>query len=349
MANLTPLSLAHPKQQTAVSKKDKGLTFEERIKEGLHEPEKSPPVYDFHDYRDPEDDIPGRIPEVDATKSKLSVINKGKQDLKDVFGQRFNNQQAPSAVFAVKEKTGRYSKPTFAIGANNCSSSSLSSLSSISEDDSPLRLRNGLSVQPPANSPTDPRLTAPKGSESDILRTLSDASLALTGAKKSTPESSLAPKSAINDTNFRRMDYESDADADDEKEGLSQRGSIASDDEEDEGDSDKENIPSADNDDAGLHKQLKGVSLGTKRQRGEGVEEQEEGGRDVSSDKRAAQSSDQAPRLQLSMAAEGKEASSSLALEKSMEEVDKGITNLKERAAVMEEQMAKRVKALAGQ
>lgn len=190
-----------------------------------------------------------------------------------------HDQGASSAVVAVKEKM-RSRQKQFFIGARKSSSSSSSLSSPLSSPP------NDSSVQPPGNSPTagfhnfpaDPRLSAPKGSGLDIFKTLSDASLALTKAETEPGNDRLTPKSAIrNGDVYRVTSFSSDADADDEKDGESEEGSWESDHSGDGGGSDKENKASADDDDdAGLHEEFLKVSIGQKRQRGEGMEELKE-------------------------------------------------------------------------
>ena len=133
-------------------------------------------------------------------------------------------------------------------------------------------LRHNSFAHPRGDDPsTSTSLQNSKGSGPDVLRILSDTSIALSKADDLTPKSAL-----INDTRFRNLEYENDDnDADDEKEEFkASRHALPSGDEE-IGDSDKENTPSADRDDAGLHQRLQGVTLGAKRGLDEGVENRE--------------------------------------------------------------------------
>ncbi|KAL8706058.1 MAG: hypothetical protein Q9201_000880 [Fulgogasparrea decipioides] len=332
MANLTPLSIKQQKQKMPASTEEKKPRFEDRIKEGSYQMGKSPPQYDFNDYRDSQGDASTKTREA-GTKRKLSADSK--QGWEDFAEQRSKTQEAPSTVVAVNE-------------------SSNSSEDHYSPPDAPV----GSPVQARANSPTksgfykptlNPRHSAPKGSDMDILKTLSDASLALTKAKESANDKSLTPKSALLDTSFRRMRYESDADeADDEKEGSSDREGSPSDNEEQE-DSDKENLHLAENDDAGLSNDLNKVSLGSKRQRGEGVDELEEGEIVENEKEKEKEGSEagvgngNAPTLTLT---EGLADTKPLTLmETGMAKEEQELEALNKRVAEKEEQLAKRVKS----
>ncbi|KAL8738283.1 MAG: hypothetical protein Q9181_000918 [Wetmoreana brouardii] len=335
MVDLTPLSIKQQKQKVPASIKEKGPSFEDRIKEGLYETGKPPPQYDFNDYRDPQGDASTKTREA-GTKRKLSADFK--QEWEDFTKQDSKNPEGLSTVVAIKDqkKTRRSSHKSFALGSSSASGDHYSP------------------PEPPASSPTkgglynptlNPDLSAPKGSDLDIFKTLSDASLALAKAKDSADDKSLTPKSALLDTSFRRMRYESDADeADDEKEGLSDREGVQSDDEEQEG-SDKENLLSTDNDDAGLSKDLNKVSLGSKRQRGEGVEELEEG-EIVEKEMERSEAGDEngkAPTLTLT---EGLTETKPLTLmETGMAKEEKELEAFNKRVAETEEQLAKRVKS----
>lgn len=199
-------------------------------------------------------------------------------------------------VVAVKEKTRiQPTHPKFVLGPRKPSSSSVSS---ISLSGSPPNSPTGSPTQPPpANSPTagfnhpnaNPQLSTHRGSDFDISRTLSSASLALTKATTSKADGQLRPKSAIRNKDIFRGEASSssdDADADDEKDGdeESEQGSWESADNDDGGnfteESDKENQPSSadnNNDAARLHEEFRMVTIGSKRQRGEGTEELEDG------------------------------------------------------------------------
>ncbi|KAL8721044.1 MAG: hypothetical protein Q9225_002188 [Loekoesia sp. 1 TL-2023] len=272
LAMMTPLSIAHPLAPAPVSAKKSKLTFEERIKEGSAELEDIEVKYEFYDYRDLPDNVTRKSKGAASDSAKIPASTRTIRSTNKSQAKDSHASGIPSGVVAVKEKTRQRSGSIFITGASG--SSSASPL----PDDSPLSPPRSLSIQPPANSPTtgfynptaDPRLSAPKGSQLDTFKTLSDTSLVLTKAAQSTGHGQLTPKSVIKDMNYRRSSYSSDPnDAEDER----------SDTAEDEGseDSDKENMLLTDGDDAGLHKELKAVSLGTKRHRGEGMEELEEG------------------------------------------------------------------------
>ncbi|KAL8813626.1 MAG: hypothetical protein Q9200_000108 [Gallowayella weberi] len=286
LAMLTPLSIAHGKNTAPVDDKGKEPSFETREDQGtLSTAHRPKPRYQFHDHRDPLKYISGRAqgnPQQLASHHPKQPVSTQPIYVTD------SDRGSCSAVVAVKErKTSHSSHTKFAIGA--CSARARKSHSSSSSLSSPpASLSDDASVQPPANSPTkgfnnifaDARRSAPKGSDFDTFKTLASASLALTKAKTSTANGQLTPKSTIkNSSIYRGADYSSDADADtdDEKDGKSEEGSWESDDGDDDQGSDKENMPSAENDDAGLHEDFFKVSIGTKRQRGEGMEDLEEG------------------------------------------------------------------------
>ncbi|KAL9641315.1 MAG: hypothetical protein Q9204_000109 [Flavoplaca sp. TL-2023a] len=282
LANLTPLSIAHPKYKTPVFTKPEELSFETRVKEGSHDPTKiAKAEYGFDDYRDPHNEASSPLRQVHGKDGKRSISAQAAPDM-----------NGRSSVVAVKEKTRiRPSHPKFTPGPRKLSLSSVSSLSLCeflpsSPTGSPTR-------HPPANSPTAGSFHASadgqpihRGSDFDILQTLSSASLALTKAKSSEANDQLRPRSSIgNRDTFRgETNSSSEAEADDEKDGdgESEEGSWESVDVDDEEErfkeSDKENQPSpADNDAATLHEDFKRVTIGSKRQRGQGMEELEDG------------------------------------------------------------------------
>lgn len=195
-----------------------------------------------------------------------------------------------SVVVAVKEKIRiRPTQPKFTPGRRKPNSSSVSS---VSLSGSPPNHPTGSPIQPsPENSPiagchhdnAERQLSTHRGSDFDIFRTLSSASLALTEAATSKVEGHLKPKSAMSNLDIFRGAASStsdDADADDEKDRDDEieLGSWESAD-TDGAESDKENQKStADNhnDAARLHEQFRMVTIGSKRQRDEGMEGRED-------------------------------------------------------------------------
>ncbi|KAL8785974.1 MAG: hypothetical protein Q9213_003050 [Squamulea squamosa] len=286
LANLTPLSISQSKGKAPAPRKHVGPSFEKRVKEGLHDSTNiPPPEYEFQDYRDRLEDVPDELPQAASNmEERLAATHPilGADKPTDFLP----DQRTSSAVVAVKKRTRRPSRGKFALGARKSSSSSVSSLSLSKHPPSP---PIGSPVHQPANSPTtgfynpvaDPRLSTHRGTEFDIFKTISSASLALTKAKSSKADGELTPKSVKSNSKIFRGEphSSSDADADDEQDGQSEEASSVSadDDNKDSEQSDKENEPSADNDDAGLHEEFKMVTLGTKRQRGEGMEDLEDG------------------------------------------------------------------------
>lgn len=274
LAILTPLSIAHPLKPSPVSAKKSKRTFEERVREGLGDFEKS--EYEFLGYRDPLGDASATTYGESSNPTRTSAIANAGDDAEQKSNDRLHARGTLSTVVAVKERAHRRSRALFTAGASRSRSSGPS------PEDSPLSRSAGLSVEPPANSPTtgfydpvaNPRLSAPKGSALDTFKTLSDASLALAKESESRVEGQLAPKYAIKDTRYRQADHGSDAD--DEQGEWQDSGSSTSNDEDTEI-SDKENVPPADADDSGLHKELGTMTLGTKRLRGDGSGELEEG------------------------------------------------------------------------
>ncbi|KAL8672979.1 MAG: hypothetical protein Q9168_002573 [Polycauliona sp. 1 TL-2023] len=288
LSNLTPLSIAHSKYQAPVFSKPEELSFETRVKEGTHDP--TEPKYEFYDYRDPQKEA--------LTETRQLHGQKGKRSNSSQLTADANGRS--SEVVAVGEKTRiRFAHPKFNAGPRKPRSSSVSSLSlSRSPPNPPV----GSPIQqPPANSPTacsynanaDGPPTTHQGSRLDISKTLSSASLALTKAKNSLDANgqSTPARSTISNRDIFRGEREassssSDADADYEQDGDDEyeQGSLESvnnDDAEREThrESDKENQPSStdntnnnNNDMARLHDGLKQVTLGSKRQRGEGTE-----------------------------------------------------------------------------
>ncbi|KAL8665128.1 MAG: hypothetical protein Q9202_002528 [Teloschistes flavicans] len=275
MASVTPLSFTQPKRKISQSIKGKEPSFEDRVNEDFPESAKSLHKYEFSGYRSPPSASSTRPRRVSNVKRKLSANALKESELEEVREQSCRDLCAPSAVVAVKEKSRHPSRAAYAIESVKSSSSA-----SHSEDDRPRSVRKGSPVQDPIKSPKkecykpshDHCVSATKGSDSVTSKTLSDVSILLSKEKEQTQKSSLTPKSVVNDTNFRRLEYESEWDADDEKEDLSHRPASPLGDGSQEG-SDKENINSTDKDDAGLHLELNRVSLGTKRRLGEGIEE----------------------------------------------------------------------------
>ncbi|KAL9037393.1 MAG: hypothetical protein Q9180_003741, partial [Flavoplaca navasiana] len=283
LANLTPLSIAHSTYKTPVFTKPEELSFETRVKEGSHDPTKiAKPEYEFDEYRDPHNEASSPLRQVHGKDGKRSI---SAQSAPDMNGR--------SSVVAVKEKTRiRPSHPKFTPGPRKPSLSSVSSLSLC--ESLPSSPTGSPTRHPPANSPTAGSFPASadgrpihRGSDFDILQTLSSASLALTKAKSSEANDQPRPRSSIGNRDIFRgeTNSSSDAEADDENDGdgESEQGSWESVGVDDEGEifeeSDKENQPSpADNNDAAtLHEDFKRVTLGSKRQRGQGMEELEDG------------------------------------------------------------------------
>ncbi|KAL8901016.1 MAG: hypothetical protein Q9207_005409 [Kuettlingeria erythrocarpa] len=275
---LTPLSIAKASKKAPTSTKRPKDTFEERVRRGKSDFE--PVKYDFHGYRgSPDDDVRatgygqvGNDCKVGATSRRANGVDK-KHD------NQFRAQGILSTVVAVKERGRRPSQTLlFMTGPSRSGSASPGH-----DQDSPADPSQTSLVEAPANSPTtgfynpvaDPRLAAPKGSALDTFRTLSDASLKLTDTGLSAHKGQLTPQHNVKDAAYRQIDYSSDAD--DEKGNLEDTGLPEMDDDDDDGGpSDKENMPSRDGDDSGLHKRLNAVSLGAKRQRGEGTDEADE-------------------------------------------------------------------------
>ncbi|KAL8916894.1 MAG: hypothetical protein Q9172_006058 [Xanthocarpia lactea] len=291
LANLTPLSIAHWTNKASVNSKQKGPSFEKRVQEASYDLSKfQRPEYEFQDYRDPLTDIP-EDPQRESSKgSKGSTSTRSTHDSDNVRQSPSEHKDSP-AVVAVKEKiTTRNSHHRITIGATKSRSSSVSSLALSEPPPSP---PIGSPAQLPVNSPStgfynpvaDPRLSTHRGTEFDIFKTISSASLALTKAEKSSADGKLTPKSVISNNKIFRAgsSSSSEADADDEKEGgrfgVGAGQSDDDDDDENSEESDKENKPftNDNHDDAGLHEAFKMVSLGTKRQRGEGTEELDDG------------------------------------------------------------------------
>ncbi|KAL8853498.1 MAG: hypothetical protein Q9221_001657 [Calogaya cf. arnoldii] len=299
LANFTPLSISQLKNKTPDFSAPEELSFETRVKEGSHEPTKvAKPEYEFNDYRDPLREISGKPGEVPGKNGKRDISTRSTLD----------PNSRSSKVVAVKEKPRLPSDGSkFASGPKKPSSSSLSSGSlSISPPSSPA----GSPTQPPpANSPTagsyyansDGQSPIHRGSDFDVSKTLSSASLVLSKAQTCSADDTLRPKSFIPHRDIFRGEARSssdDADADDEKDGndQSEQGSWESADDDDDDDEakiiddwDKENKPSsADNnindDAARLHEELNKVTLGSKRQRGEGMEQELEDGEIIEKD-----------------------------------------------------------------
>ncbi len=281
---MTPLSITHSKYKTPIFTKPEELSFETRVKEGSHNPTKNAkPEFEFDDYRDPRKE---------ATSEFRQVYSKdGKRTISTQSAPETNGRS--SAVIAVKEKTRiRPSHPKFTPGPRNPSWSSVSSVSLC--ESLPSSPTGSPTRHPPANSPTTASCHASangqsshRGSDFDILQTLSSASLALTKAKSSEANDLLTPRSTIGNRDIFRgeTNSSSDAEADDEKDGdeESEQGSWESYGNYEGGEileeSDKENQPSpVDNNDAAtLHEDFKRVTIGSKRQRGQGMEELEDG------------------------------------------------------------------------
>ncbi|KAL8997362.1 MAG: hypothetical protein Q9169_003344 [Polycauliona sp. 2 TL-2023] len=276
LASLTPLSIAHSKYKALVLSKPDELSFETRVTEGLHDPKKAAkPEYEFNDYRDPLKD------------NSSEIRQHGKDDTH--LGPDASNRS--SVVVALKEKSRvQPSHPKFNTGPKKAKWSSTGS-SSLSR--SP--------PSPPVGSPTQPlpatsqptashRVNAetqspPKpGSNFDIFKTLSSASLALTKARDADPTGpSIGNRDIFRGNQTTSSSDDDNADADDEKDmnEASEQGSLDSVNADEEGggvpimeESDKENQRSSaeiNNDVGRLHEEFKNVTLGSKRQRGEGT------------------------------------------------------------------------------
>lgn len=257
----TPLSITHPPPPILAPK------------EGSVGLENTEHRYEFQDYRDPS-------ALVTANKSKeTSSTVKSSRDTEKLEEDGSLGRGTTSTVVAVKDKTRRHSKTK--LPKRGYKFSSPNSSSNESSDNSPSTPRSS-PIQPPTNSPTtgfydptcDPRLlSAPKDSQPDTFRILDGASATLPEAIDSAGETLQSECSAaVKDARYRQPNYSSDSnDAEDECSDTTE-----DEDEDDDGDSDKENTPMTDSDDADLHNQMKAVSLGSKRQRGEGMEELDE-------------------------------------------------------------------------
>lgn len=267
LAMLTPLSIANSSKKMPRSTKRLKDTFEERVRQGKGDFE--PSKYNFRDYRDAPDDVPATTYGEGSTDGKTRATSRRA----DGVDEKHDNQSRgkgvlSTVVVAVKEKARRPLQAVFTTGASRSGSPSPA------PEDSPPQTAV---VEAPANSPTtgfynplaDPRLTAPKGSALDTFKTLSDASLKLTETGGSAKKGQVSPKYNVKDAAYRQLDYGSDGD--DEKDGLEDTDPSEVDDDEG-GSSDKENMPSPDGDDLGLRERFNAVSLGAKRQRGEGTE-----------------------------------------------------------------------------
>ncbi|KAL8862095.1 MAG: hypothetical protein Q9178_001550 [Gyalolechia marmorata] len=294
LANLTPLSIAHCTYKASVNSKQKGPSFEKRVRDASYDLSKfQRPEYEFQDYRDPLTDIPEDPQRESSNGSKGSTSTRSTHDSDNVRRSPSKHKDSPAVVAAKERTTTGNSHQRVTIGATKSRSSSVSSLTLSEPPPSP---PIGSPAQLPVNSPStgfynpvaDPRLSTHRGTEFDIFKTISSASLALTKAEKSSADGKLTPKSVINNNKIFRegSNSSSDADADDEKEGgrfgVGAGQSDDDDDDENSEESDKENranrlFTNDDHDDAGLHEEFKMVSLGTKRQRGEGTEELDDG------------------------------------------------------------------------
>ncbi|KAL9026398.1 MAG: hypothetical protein Q9196_004931 [Gyalolechia fulgens] len=269
LAMTTPLSIAHPLLSAPKSGKRSKPTFEERVKEGSAELEDPEHKYEFKDYRDPS-------ARGTANKSGWTSSRVQSSQIPETLQASHATGRGTSTVVACKGKPRRLSKAKLSTIADRISSASSSSNEPTDDDASP---PHSPSIPPPTNSPTtgfynpiaDPRLSAPKGSHLDTFKTLSDTAIALTKATEPAGESRFQSSSTVKHRQYRQVDYNRDAnDAEDDWTDTA--------DDEDDGDSDKENMQLTDDEDAVLHNnKLKVVSLGTKRQRGEGMEELEEG------------------------------------------------------------------------
>ena len=281
MANLTPLSIAHSQYKSFVFTKPEELSFETRVKKGSHDPTKIPqPEYKFNQCRDILKEASREPQEVSGKEGERSMSIQSASDA----------TRRSSVVVAVKEKIRiRPTQPKFTPGRRKPNSSSVSN---VSLSGSPPNHPTGSPIQPsPENSPiagchhdnAERQLSTHRGSDFDIFRTLSSASLALTEAATSKVEGHLKPKSAMSNLDIFRGAASStsdDADADDEKDRDDEieLGSWESAD-TDGAESDKENQKStADNhnDAARLHEQFRMVTIGSKRQRDEGMEGRED-------------------------------------------------------------------------
>lgn len=294
---LTPLSIAKASNKARTSTKRSKDTFEERVRQGQGDFE--PHKYDFHDYRGSPDDLRatgyGRISndyKVGATSRRANGVDKEHDN-------QFRAQGMLSTVVAVKERGRRPLQAVFTTGASRSGSPSPGHEGDSLADPSQRSL-----VEAPNNSPTtgfynplaDPRLTAPKGSALHTFKTLSDVSLKLTETGLSAhTRAQLPPQYNVKDAAHRQVDYGSDAD--DEEGDLEDTGCPEMDD-DDGGPSDKENMPSRDGDDSGLHERLNAVSLGAKRQRGEGTDEADEDEAEARQPKKlASPTKDEAPSI----------------------------------------------------
>ncbi|KAL8843318.1 MAG: hypothetical protein Q9170_000176 [Blastenia crenularia] len=267
LAWMTPLSITHALRTAPVSTKRSKITFEERIRAGSAELEDAEHKYEFYDYREGPDNVVRTIPGGASNSAMVSAIRP--RDINRTKGSR--SRVSPSTIVAVKERACRRSRTMAGAGRSSTSSSP-------SFDGSPASPPRSPSVQPAATSPTtgfynptaDPRLIVPNESQTDTFKAYSNTPEVLAGSAELIRQNQWPSKSIIKDMKYRRSSYDNDAN-DADAEWTDTTGGEAS------GDSDKENMPLTDRDDAGLHQRMNAVSLGTKRHRGEGMEELEEG------------------------------------------------------------------------
>lgn len=265
----TPLSITGPLLPISRSEKGSKPTFEEQVKEGSAGLGDSQHKYEYNDYRD------SSIPEAANKSMGKSPTVESRKDTDNAKVRQLLDRGIGSTVVAVKDKKRRPSKTKSSMRGHVFGLPNSSSDESMGNSPSPPCCP---SIPPPTNSPTtgfydptrDPRLSAPKGSHLDTSKILADASIALSEAAESAGETQAECAAALQDTKDRQMGYNSDSnDAEDERSDTTTE-------EEDDGDSDKENTPMTDQDDADLRHKMKAVSIGTKRQCGEGIEEDSE-------------------------------------------------------------------------
>ncbi|KAL8716318.1 MAG: hypothetical protein Q9220_000223 [cf. Caloplaca sp. 1 TL-2023] len=266
LANITPLSITRTKRHASDPTKKREPTFEEQLKKGFPQSKRSEPEYKFEDFRDDR---------VQASKKTEKLTGKNKPP--GSAGQNrpsnpLSHRKASYTVLAVAEQEVFVSTQT-QFSSSSSLSSGFESPSSFSPSDPIPPIPSKIQIyQPNAESSPHP----PSGPED----TTESLSMRTTTADTSFPEATTRPQKSHGE-----FCYQFDNDADDERPygigHLSPSSSVSSlsslHSSADEDTSDKENIPTADNEDKAFNTKMREISLGTKRLRGEGVEELENG------------------------------------------------------------------------
>ncbi|KAL8954091.1 MAG: hypothetical protein Q9222_000070 [Ikaeria aurantiellina] len=274
LTNITPLSITHSKRYVSNPTEKREPTFEEQVKGGFPQARRPKPEYEFADLRNHRGHVTEKAEKVASKKRPRQSAKKHR------FTRYLSDQEASSTIPAVTEQQV-LNPAELPLSSSSSSLSELAGPSTFNSHDHTQVFPSTIHVyEPEADPPPHP----PSGSDkTGKLPPL------LTNTATSNPSTDTAfPKLTTTvPKSHAHFQNQFDSDADDEKpygigqlsssSSVSSLSSLA-----DEGNSDKENVPAAaiarsSSEDKVLNARMREISLGTKRLRGEGIEEVEEG------------------------------------------------------------------------